>query len=1036
MDTSMVFTTLVHTIGTCRTSFHPICAREARFRMEVWGKYGCDNVELRAFCSKHSDVQDSSSTSRVDDPTVAVGGDSNVANHLPVAVSMNKPHKLKIDCRNGDNIDVHLGTPDASDKSGDSELQEIGFSSKLNTGIMSDCGDAQQLINVGTLERSSEDVNLSDSLNVALILKKLIDRGKVNVKDVALEIGISPDSLTATLADNGMVPELRCKIFTWLRNHTHLVSESDNPDPVAVKSVPPRRRTKSNVRNLKDNKVICSSEEIFSDNGIVMDKVKVDQLDSEETENSSNISIPNATEKNSTEADGIVDSLLRHSPKSDGNSVRPSNCSLPGRVQLEEVAIPEQNASMNGDQGKPVCSTVNSVASAVMKTEAVSSFYVHPCICKKLLQMEWGMLMKHPVYEFDGSREREISRLEASSNATVCCDHQNQHSKCNNMICKSDGLNLEQLVKARKMGVLDLSPEDEVEGEIVYFQHRLLSNAVARKQFTDNLICNVAKSLPWEIDAARWQRWDSVLVNQYLCELREAKKQGRKERKHKEAQAVLAAATAAAAASSRMSSFRKDAFDDSAQQECLTNLNTSSGRSGIGSQLMPRAKETLPRVAASRTSSEKHSDFVNLVSDLSKENPRSCDICRRSETILNPILVCSNCKVAVHLDCYRSVKESTGPWCCELCEELSSSKSSGAPSVNFWEKPYFVAECGLCGGTTGAFRKSSNGVWVHAFCAEWVFESTFRRGQVNPVEGMETVLKEADVCYICHRKHGVCIKCNYGHCQITFHPTCARSTGFYMNIRNYGGKLQHKAYCEKHSLEQRAKAETHEHGIEEFKRFKQIRVELEKLRLICERIIRREKKKRELVLCSHDILAFKRDHIARRSLLVHNPFFPPDVSSESATTSLKGHTDDYRSCSDAIQRSDDITVDSTASVRHRIKVPVSMDTDQKTDDDSSTSQIFFTRKPTDRFQCSGKQIPHRPSSVVSRNLSDEGGWRSKSRKHAETFEKELIMTSDQASVKNMRLPKGYQYVPADIIPSGEQINQDASSSGEPLEHHE
>lgn len=77
--------------------------------------------------------------------------------------------------------------------------------------------------------------------------------------------------------------------------------------------------------------------------------------------------------------------------------------------------------------------------------------------------------------------------------------------------------------------------------------------------------------MPQEIDAARWQRWDSVLVNQYLCELREAKKQGRKERKHKEAQAVLAAATAAAAASSRISSFRKDAFDDSAQQE-VSNL--------------------------------------------------------------------------------------------------------------------------------------------------------------------------------------------------------------------------------------------------------------------------------------------------------------------------------------------------------------------------------------------------------------------------------------------------------------------------------
>jgi len=98
--------------------------------------------------------------------------------------------------------------------------------------------------------------------------------------------------------------------------------------------------------------------------------------------------------------------------------------------------------------------------------------------------------------------------------------------------------------------------------------------------------------------------------------------------------------------------------------------------------------------------------------------------------------------------------------------------------------------------------------------------------------------------------------------------------------------------------------------------------------------------------------------------------------------------------------------------------------------------FFFTRKLTERSQCSGKQIPQKPSSVASRNLSDEGGWRSKYRKHAETFEKEIIMTSDQASMKNMRLPKGYQYVPADILHSGEQINQDASSSGEPLERHE
>lgn len=71
----------------------------------------------------------------------------------------------------------------------------------------------------------------------------------------------------------------------------------------------------------------------------------------------------------------------------------------------------------------------------------------------------------------------------------------------------------------------------------------------------------------------------------------------------------------------------------------------------------------------------------------------------------------------MHLVCYRRVNEKTGPWYCELCEDLSS-RSSGASAINCWEKPYFVAECALCGGTTGAFRKSSDGQWVHAFCAE------------------------------------------------------------------------------------------------------------------------------------------------------------------------------------------------------------------------------------------------------------------------------------------------------------------------------
>ncbi|KAK6257449.1 hypothetical protein QUC31_000908 [Theobroma cacao] len=1053
--------------GTCRTSFHPICAREARHRMEVWGRYGCDNIELRAFCSKHSDSHDNSSSPQLGE-LCAAGSDSSFTDQ-PSPTSIDNSQTLKIGLKNGDKIAVHVEAPDDnSDKSGDGELQEIGLpDARSNTRVASEFGDAQQLVDVGLLERSNgDDVYPSDSLNLALILKKLIDRGKVNVKDVALEIGLSPDSLSATLDEDSLAPDLRCKIVKWLRNHAYMgpsqknlkvkikslisskgeagaidssddimVSESDITDPVAVKSVPPRRRTKSNVRILRDNKVVCSSDEIINDNGVVMDEGRVDGLANEETNDSSKAFIPDASGKNSTKRDGSLDSSKRHLPTYAGNSVDPLNDSLSERSQLERATTPDKNTAANSDQANSICPTVNPIIPDLIRTEEFSNFYIHPYIHKKLLQMHNGMLYKNRVGEFEGrkdklkefggAREGDLSRLVASSNASVCCSHESENSKCNDKSCSSD--DSEQLVKARKSGALKFSPEDEVEGEIIYYQHRLLGNAVGRNSWTDNLVSRVAKSLPQEVEAARGQRWDAVLVNQYLYDLREAKKQGRKERRHKEAQAVLAAATAAAAASSRISSLRKDGLEDSSHQENVLKLNASGGRAGINYQ--PRAKDALSRNVVSRISSEKYSDIVQSVSDFSKEHPRSCDICRRSETVLNPILVCSGCKVAVHLDCYRNVKESTGPWCCELCEELFSSRSSGAASLNFWEKPYPAAECGLCGGTTGAFRKSVDGQWVHAFCAEWVLESTFRRGQVNPVEGMETASRGVDICCICRRKHGVCIKCSYGHCQTTFHPSCARSAGFYMNVKLVGGKLQHKAYCEKHSVEQRAKAETQKHGIEELKNMKQIRVELERLRLLCERIIKREKLKKELVVCSHEILACKRDHVSR-SVLVHSPFFHPDVSSESATTSLKGHTDGYKSCSEAV-RSDDVTVDSTLSVKHRVKVPVSMDNDQRTDD-SSTSQSLFVRKPTERVPFSGKQIPHRYS-LASRNGLDNAEWNSKSRKPIETFEKELVMTSDEASMKNSRLPKGYCYVPVDCLPKEKQITQDACSDGQ-LEH--
>ncbi|GER27462.1 Phd finger protein [Striga asiatica] len=980
--------------GSCRLSFHPICAREARLRMEIWGKLGSDEVELRAFCTKHTEVHS--------DNGFQDAGDISLAADLDV-------RKLN---------DILLD--------GEDLINNI-----RNSYSHPEYGDAMHPVD----GNDNEDVNACSVLSFSMILKKVAyDFYFCPCPD----IGLLFFCLFGSLQDNHMVPELQCKLLRWLKNPAQianlqrtmkvkvrslgaskdvadvaedgdavLVEESNVSDSVPVKSVPPRRRTKSIIGTVNDEKS-CSSNSKDNNN----DETNEGGVDScamrDNINDPSSRSLPNGTNK-------LLIDYQKHQDDSVDNSIKIEDELRALKQFLSEDGVSEKSGL---SQQLMSCPPVS------INEEANQASYIHPFIYSKL------MLEKDASYQTAVLREREASQLGASSSAGLCCDSGNLQRTSSDRTSKcSGGVNINQLFDARNMEILKLSPTDEVEGQLLYYQHRLISNAVSRKHICDDLISRVVRSLPQEMDASGKRKWDAVLVNQYHRELKEARKQGRKERRHMEAQAVLAAATAAAAASSRLSSTRKDAPEDSLHQEDTVKMNVSDVRNGLQSQLNLRVKETVTRLGIARASLEKNTDLGQLASDNPKDRCRTCDICRRSETVLNPVLVCSSCKVAVHLDCYRSVKSTTGPWLCEFCDDQFSSRCSGAPDTNSWEKPYSVAECSLCGGTAGAFRKSVDDQWVHALCAEWVLESTYKRGQVNPVAGLDTVSKGADVCNVCRLKHGVCLKCSYGHCQTTFHPTCARNAGFFMTVRTNGGKLQHKAYCEKHSTDQRAKADAQKHGIEEFKSLKQVRVELERLRLLCERIIKREKLKRELVICSHNVLASNRDSVL--SALARHPFYQPEVSSGSATTSIKGHTDGCKSGRELVQRSDDGTVDSTVAGKRRIKIHLSVDNNDQKTDDSSTSQNLYRLKPVERKSFSGKQIPKRLP-AASRNPSDNVDKRKKQRKHVETFEKELSMTSDQASMKNQRLPKGFVYVPIRCLSKDKDNNgQDAREQVEP-----
>ncbi|XP_073010390.1 uncharacterized protein [Typha latifolia] len=1072
--------------GTCRASFHPICARESKHQMEIWGKFGNDNVELRAFCSKHSTIQDISNAKKNFNKKT-VGDDSLAGRPSHAILATRKIPKLRFTRKNRDKSMAHELTTSSSDNM-----------VKTETNVEKDLV-ASRLKRAGTQAVQSKEMDTAgaaeggnltqNSADVAVVLRKLIDRGKVSVGDIASEIGISSDSLEAALVGETTTfsPGLKLKIIKWLQNSVHMpavqhlkdisssavvsdnnfdraagpkapnddnvkspyvlsddkVTAIDIPDPVLVKSLPPRRRTKGSIQILKDNKTLCASGVAhFQQNGnnkIVDETGDIAFLLTEDMKGEANGKISSISNQecikeeefqemtvgdslNSTDASPPLELLSGDK----GNPVKRENS-----FEAEQKAQPTEGFS-SLDSGANQANEANGRANAlangylghldlfgdqILSDKHILNFggscsisSIHPFIRKRLMQVCGHMKQETLEAQFS----------EVAKSAGPSCSRRHFHSSYADMNERSDVVGMDQVSKANSLGILELSVEDEVEGELVYLQNRLLNSAVAIKHCCEGLMFKVVQNLPEELDVSIRRKWDLILVTQFLREIREAKKRGRKERRHKEAQAVLAAATAAAASSSRNSALRKDANDEivPSNQESPLKFSGVTGRVRQPSPAMPRTKDS-SRLALNKVSSDKHSGFLQMP-DFVKENALYCDICMRVETVLNRIFVCFNCKVAVHLDCYRSLKNFIGPWRCEVCEQMPLQATSTSNQADSRDRFLFAAECSLCGGASGAFRKTKDAQWVHAFCAEWLLESKFKRGQENLVEGMDNIPKEKDFCCICQRNVGACLKCSNGDCQIMFHPSCARGAGFYMNTKGVGGRLQHKAYCRKHSSVQR-EADSQQYEAEELKSMKDIRVELEKLRLLCERIIKREKLKRDLVLCSHEILASKRDYNAFSELL-RSPFYPPGVSSESATTSINN-----KSYSGMIQRSDDVTVDSTISGKRTLRVSLhNRDVDRHTDD-SSTSQLSFKRKLADRASFAGKQLPQRPPSVGFRNSGEDGEKKSKSRKPTETFQKEVVMTSDQASRQNQRLPKGFAYVPKEKPLAGD------SESCEPQE---
>ncbi|KAH9315362.1 hypothetical protein KI387_023989, partial [Taxus chinensis] len=1053
----------------CATAFHPLCAREMKLWMGISSMEGSDDIDLWAFCSKHSlpraDRASLSPNGSAVGPSKAefMPSGKNDTSHYSNEICLGQENQLspvesRCQSTHVEKFLKNVSCKAMKEKGGLSENLQ-GIETKISDMVRAvqpsytvtelALGNSENMIpeSRGQSKRSPifQDVKTTVECNAV---------SEVGCQDVSASIHSSEikENALNDEVDNSNCTKNSKKV---VQKRHDILNDLGNGMGVSSNLLASFIKETRQPAGSETTKLKSRSENLPPEMEDVPDEIGDSAV--EKNSNSKHASL---------KLQAKVFDCKELAPSMNNDKAISSNVLLKGPPIGEDLdaLIEGNNAGLifEGDQTENFSNDVPTNAD-IEYAKKSTDYYVHPYIHGRLLEFQHGLGLRK-----GDERMKHDDQPESNAGAEKCCsrgtrnteDEMDGSSTMSNIASIPKDSQRKHALLARNRGVSNLAPEDELESEILFLQSSLLEYAWMNHKRSEDLLFRVITNLSKDQQALRNQKADKVLVNEYLRREREAKKQGRKERRHKEAQAILAAATAAAAASPRLGSSRKEGSGDAVEEHGLRQFsflsrplqpeewstrpsfstaptmkvsqqkylkgNGAAGRTGSSSQTMLRAKETLSRPIVGKVSPENQFYTYHLPAGLPQDESRLCDICRLQEsTRANKIYICRHCKVAVHQDCYGLSTVHSSEWYCQPCEELNwKYQGMRIPSVVSRGRPGCDFECALCGGLSGAFKRTTKGQWVHVFCAEWILENTFRKGQIEPIVGLELLSRERPVavCSICRRQQGVCLKCNFGHCHTFFHPLCARDAGFYMSVVAHGGKVQHKAYCEKHSSEQKLKVESRKYGgAEELKIIKQMRVELERIRLICERTVRREKLKREVLHCSHNILASKRDCVAF-SAVFRSSFLPPDVSSHvdiahvSMGTSFRGimdgskarkenstekhRSDVYALYTGSNQARDDFPGQS--AINHSTIISDDIFRGRNSGDSSvSVGESGFSRKP----------LTHSGHSGASDDREDTQRRPKKSRKIAETLQREMMMTPTEASMQNKRLPKGYAYVP-------------------------
>ncbi|KEJ82550.1 Protein Jade-3 [Oxytricha trifallax] len=204
-----------------------------------------------------------------------------------------------------------------------------------------------------------------------------------------------------------------------------------------------------------------------------------------------------------------------------------------------------------------------------------------------------------------------------------------------------------------------------------------------------------------------------------------------------------------------------------------------------------------------------------------KEETQVCDICRDNQSEEdNALVFCELCNVGVHQQCYMRDLYPNIPhqdWFCMRCISL----------IHLNQQSEDIS-CYLCNKFSGVLiqiegvtqviqgKQQIYRDWVHITCVNWIkeiyFEEVKTNNQVDCVGNYSGISGKINghipaqnyhmKCSLCNYQMGVCIKCDYRYCNISFHVRCAIDNDIIKNpeqmITDPKDENLKYVYCNKH----------------------------------------------------------------------------------------------------------------------------------------------------------------------------------------------------------------------------------------------